>query len=190
MIGFGSVLTDDWETAKSQDNLVTESIPTTSYSTLIFNTQKEYLTQEVRQALNMAINRDVLVNGLLMGEGTPIMTPIAPVNPYYNDKVQVQYDPERAKEMLAEAGFPAGQTLKFFISSGSSITERCAALIVQDFANVGVQVQIEQMDLFQSYASLYQSASFRHSASGCEKETPTHHSAGGCAKRLQPAFRM
>ena len=146
MIGFGSVLTDDWETAKSQDNLVTESIPTTSYSTLIFNTQKEYLTQEVRQALNMAINRDVLVNGLLMGEGTPIMTPIAPVSPYYNDKVQVQYDPEKAKEMLAEAGFPAGQTLKFFISSGSSITERCAALIVQDFANVGVQVQIEQMD--------------------------------------------
>ena len=94
----------------------------------------------------MAINRDVLVNGLLMGEGTPIMTPIAPVSPYYNDKVQVQYDPEKAKEMLAEAGFPAGQTLKFFISSGSSITERCAALIVQDFANVGVQVQIEQMD--------------------------------------------
>lgn len=41
------------------------------------------------------------------------MTPIAPVSPYYNDKVQVQYDPEKAKEMLAEAGFPAGQTLKF-----------------------------------------------------------------------------
>ena len=61
LIGFGSVLTDDWETAKSQDNLVTESVPTTSYTTLIFNTQKEYLTQEVRQALNMAINRDVLV---------------------------------------------------------------------------------------------------------------------------------
>ena len=39
-----------------------------------------------------------------------------------------------------------GQTLKFFISSGSSITERCAALIVQDFANVGVNVEIEQMD--------------------------------------------
>ena len=105
LIGFGSVLTDDWETAKSQDNLVTESVPTTSYTTLIFNTQKEYLTQEVRQALNMAINRDVLVNGLLMGEGTPIMTPIAPVSPYYNDKVQVQYDPEKAKEMLAEAGW-------------------------------------------------------------------------------------
>ena len=40
LIGFGSVLTDDWETAKSQDNLVTESVPTTSYTTLIFNTQK------------------------------------------------------------------------------------------------------------------------------------------------------
>lgn len=146
MIGYGSILTDDWETAKAQENLVTESIETTSYTTLIFNTQKEYLTQEVRQALNMAINRQVLVDGLLMGEGTTMSTPIAPISPYYNENAQVTYDPEKAKEMLAEAGFPEGQTLKFFISSGSAITERCAALLVQDFANVGVKVEIEQMD--------------------------------------------
>ena len=64
---------------------------------------------------------------------------------YVNGKM-VYFPSSKAKEMLAEAGFPAGQTLKFFISSGSSITERCAALIVQDFANVGVNVEIEQMD--------------------------------------------
>lgn len=146
MIGYGSVITDDWEMAKSQENLTTQSVPTTSYSTLIFNTQKEYLTQEVRQALNMAINRQILVDGLLLGEGTPIITPIAPISPYYNDAVEVVYDPETAKQMLADAGFPADQTLKFFISSGNAITERCAALIVQNFAEVGVKVEIEQMD--------------------------------------------
>ena len=79
---------------------------------------------------------------------------------------RVQYDPEKAKEMLAEAGFPAGQTLKFFISSGSSITERCAALIVQDFANVGVNVEIEQMDfatlMSRMLCLLYTSASSLH----------------------------
>lgn len=146
LIGYGSILTDDWETAKAQENLTTQSIPTTSYTTLIFNTQKDYLTQEVRQALNMAINRDILVNGLLMGEGQSIITPIAPISPYYNDKVEVVYDPATAKQMLEEANFPFDQTLKFFISSGNAITERCAALLVQNFAEVGVKVEIEQMD--------------------------------------------
>lgn len=146
MIGYGSILTDDWETAKAQENLVTESVETTSYSTLIFNTQKEYLTQEVRQALSMAINRQTLVDGLLMGEGTPIITPISPISPYYNEEVEVWYDPEKAKSMLEEANFPFDQTLQFYISSGNSITERCAALIVQDLANVGVKVEIIQVD--------------------------------------------
>ncbi len=48
----------------------------------------------------MAINRDVLVNGLLMGEGTPIITPIAPVSPYYNDKVQVHTILKKQKRCL------------------------------------------------------------------------------------------
>ena len=154
MIGFGSVLTDDWETAKSQDNLVTESIPTTSYSTLIFNTQKEYLTQEVRQALNMAINRDVLVNGLLMGEGTPIMTPIAPVSPYYNDKVQVQYDPEKAKEILEAAGcemgddgfyYRDGEKVGFVISvsAGDQVRIDMAQIAAQELKEIGMDVSVE-----------------------------------------------
>ena len=145
LIGFGSVLTDDWETAKSQDNLVTESVPTTSYTTLIFNTQKEYLTQEVRQALNMAINRDVLVNGLLMGEGTPIMTPIAPVSPYYNDKVQVQYDPEKAKELLAEAGYADGFDTSICVNDNQERTEACQAIQAM-LAEVGINCEVEVME--------------------------------------------
>ena len=146
LIGFGSVLTDDWETAKSQDNLVTESVPTTSYTTLIFNTQKEYLTQEVRQALNMAINRDVLVNGLLMGEGTPIMTPIAPVSPYYNDKVQVQYDPEKAKELLAEAGYPDGFEVTFDAPNDRYMNdEQIAQAVAGYLEKVGIKVNLNLM---------------------------------------------
>ena len=151
LIGFGSVLTDDWETAKSQDNLVTESVPTTSYTTLIFNTQKEYLTQEVRQALNMAINRDVLVNGLLMGEGTPIMTPIAPVSPYYNDKVQVQYDPEKAKELLAEAGWDSSRTLKMAVTSAR---ESMAAIIQQNLAEAGITIDVQTVELATMFSGL------------------------------------
>lgn len=146
MIGYGSIAIDDWELANEQENLVVESIPTTSYTTLIFNTQKDYMTQEVRQALSMAINRQVLVDALLQGQGEAIVTPFCSVSPYYNENVEVWYNPEQAKTMLEAANFPFGQTLKFYISSGSSQTERTAALIVQDLEKVGVKVQIEQVD--------------------------------------------
>ncbi|MGN0203048.1 MAG: ABC transporter substrate-binding protein, partial [Coprococcus sp.] len=67
-------------------------------------------------------------------------------SPYYNADVEVWYDPDEAKSMLEEAGFPFDQTLKFYISSGSSQTERTAALIVQDLQKIGVKVQIEQVE--------------------------------------------
>lgn len=146
MIGYGSILIDDWELANQQENLVTESIPTTSYTTMIFNTAKPYMTQEVRQALSMAINRDVLIQAILQGEGEAIVTPISSVSPYYNENIEVWYDPDKAKSMLEEAGFPFDQTLVFYISSGSSATERTAALIAQDLQKIGVKVRIEQVD--------------------------------------------
>ena len=146
MVGYGSILIDDWELAKQQENLVTESIPTTSYTTMIFNTAKPYMTQEVRQALSMAINRDVLIQAILQGEGEAVVTPISSVSPYYNENVEVWYDPDKAKSMLEEAGFPFDQTLVFYISSGSSATERTAALIAQDLQKIGVKVRIEQVD--------------------------------------------
>ena len=146
VIGYGSILIDDWELAKQQENLVTESIPTTSYTTMIFNTAKPYMTQEVRQALSMAINRDVLIQAILQGEGEAVVTPISSVSPYYNENIEVWYDPDKAKSMLEEAGFPFDQTLVFYISSGSSATERTAALIAQDLQKIGVKVRIEQVD--------------------------------------------
>lgn len=146
MIGYGSILIDDWALAQEQDNLVTESFPTTSYSTLIFNTDKDYLSQPVRQALSMAINREALIQAALQGEGEAIVTPISSLSPYYNSDVKVWYDPEKAKELLTEAGFPFDQTLNFYISSSSSTTGRVAALIVQDLANVGVKVEVTQED--------------------------------------------
>ncbi len=146
MIGYGSIATDDWELANEQENLVVQSVPTTSYSTLIFNTQKEYLTQEVRQALSMAINRQAQVDALLLGQGEAIVTPFCSLSPYYNEEVEVWYDPDTAKKMLEEANFPFDQTLKFYIAAGNSATERSAALIVQDLEKVGVKVQIEQVD--------------------------------------------
>lgn len=72
---------------------------------MAINTEKDYLPPKVRQAIDMAINRDAIVSGLLKGEGEPAFGPFATSHKYYDDVVNVGYNPEKAKELLAEAGW-------------------------------------------------------------------------------------
>ncbi len=63
----------------------------------------------VRQALSMAIQRDVLANGVLKGEFPPTATMLPPDIPGYNPDSALGEDAEKAKELLAEAGYPNGE---------------------------------------------------------------------------------
>ncbi|MCL2703910.1 MAG: peptide ABC transporter substrate-binding protein [Defluviitaleaceae bacterium] len=144
--GLGAILLDDWGMAKEQNNLITESIPTQSYQMLIINTQKPYMTERARQAFSMAINRDVLVNSLLQGEGVSIVTPISPISPYYNPAVEVWFDPDLAKQILEEENFPFDQELVFLVPTGNTTRERAAVLIQQDFQRIGANVRIQSVD--------------------------------------------
>lgn len=143
---YGGVPLDDWEMAKEQDNLACESVETTGYQMLIFNAEKEYMTQEVRQALSMAIDRSALVEQLLQGEGQAIVTPLSPLSPYYDDSVEVWFDQDEAKSMLEDAGFPFDQKLTFAVPTGNTVREKAATMIVEDLKKIGVQAEINQAD--------------------------------------------
>lgn len=69
---YGSIPLTDWDMAQEQDNLTAESVPTTSYTTFIMNESKEYMTEKVREAINMAIDRETLVQAFLKGQGQVI----------------------------------------------------------------------------------------------------------------------
>ena len=142
----GGIPLDDWALAQQQDNLNTESIVTTGYQMFIINTQNELLTQPVRQAISMAIDRDTLVNQLLQGEGEAIVTPICSVNPYYNPEVEVWFDPDEAKKILEEENFPMDQKLIFSVPTGNATRERAATLIAEDLGKIGLNVEIRQVD--------------------------------------------
>ena len=65
--------------------------------------------QEVRLAINHAIDRNAIVQGLYGGFGTPAVNPMPPTVWGYNRSVQAYpYDPAKAKALLAQAGFPNG----------------------------------------------------------------------------------
>ena len=75
-----------------------------------FNTEKEPFTDKrVRQALNMAVNRDAIIEAVYQGAGVKAKNPIPPTIWSYNDATtDYEYDPEKAKALLADAGFSDG----------------------------------------------------------------------------------
>ena len=73
---------------------------------LAFNAEKKpFDNKRVRQALNMAINKEAIMKAVYQGAGQPAKNPIPPTIWSYNDTVKdYPYDPAKAKELLAEAG--------------------------------------------------------------------------------------
>jgi peptide/nickel transport system substrate-binding protein len=102
----------------------------------------------VRQALNYAVDADAIIENLLGGYGTRVASPIGPGYLGYNPDVEpYPYDPERAKALLAEAGYPDGfETVMDISTADRSDT---AEAVVGQLAEVGVDVTIQAFDLAQ-----------------------------------------
>src|SRR5699024_7894319 len=75
-----------------------------------FNVQKSPLdNKKLRQAISHAIDREAIVDALYAGYGTPAVNPLPPNYLGYNDEVEgYPYDIDKAKELLAEAGYEDG----------------------------------------------------------------------------------
>lgn len=115
----------------------------TGYITL--NTRMKPLDDvKVRQALNMAINKDRIVR-IVNGRATPANQPLPPLMPGYDkDYKGYAYDPARAKELLKEAGYPDGFATVLY-STNTDPQPRIAQAIQQDLAAVGVKAEIKSL---------------------------------------------
>ena len=101
---------------------------------------------KVRQALAHAIDRQAIIDGAMFGFGTPIGTHFAPHNPAYVDLTgQSAYDPERAKALLAEAGFPDGFTTTLKLPP-PSYARRGGEIIAAQLRAVGIQTEITNLE--------------------------------------------
>jgi dipeptide transport system substrate-binding protein len=114
---------------------------------LAYNTtQAPFDKPEVRKALNMAINKQAIVDGVFQGAATPAKNPIPPTMWSYNNAVEDdKYDPEAAKKMLEEAGVK-DLSMKVWampVARPYMLNARRAAELIQsDLAAVGVKAEI------------------------------------------------
>ena len=100
----------------------------------------------VRKALAHAIDRQAIIDGAMFGYGTPIGTHFAPHNPAYVDLTgKSHYDPESAKALLAEAGYPDGFTTTLKLPP-PSYARRGGEIIAAQLRAVGIETEIVNLE--------------------------------------------
>jgi peptide/nickel transport system substrate-binding protein len=101
---------------------------------------------KVREAMAHAIDRQAIIDGAMFGLGTPIGTHFAPHNPDYVDlTADSAYDPEKAKALLAEAGFAEGFTTTLKLPP-PSYARRGGEIIAAQLREVGIQTEITNLE--------------------------------------------
>lgn len=101
--------------------------------------------RRVRQAIAHAVDREALVKGALMGAGEPLATPLVKQVFGHDPSIRAYpYDPEKAKKLLAEAGWPDGFETVLATPSGRYIRDREVASAVADMlGKVGIRARVK-----------------------------------------------
>lgn len=100
----------------------------------------------VREAVAHAIDRQAIIDGAMYGVGTPIGTHFAPHNPDYVDLTALSnFDPEKSRKLLAEAGLPDGFTTTLKLPP-PSYARRGGEIIAAQLRAVGIQAEIENQE--------------------------------------------
>ncbi len=118
---------------------------------LAMNVQKPpFDNKVVRQALNMAIDKDAIVAAVYQGAGAAAKNPIPPTIWSYDDAIQAYpYDPEKAKAMLAEAGVTDLKTDLWYMPVQRPYNpdaKKMAELMQADLAKVGITAELKTFE--------------------------------------------
>lgn len=111
------------------------------------NVEKEPFTDKrVRQAMNYAINRQAMIDMVKNGRALPASGILPPGMFGYNEDLEgYDYNPEKAKELLEEAGYPDGFEVTFQYNT-SEEHNRIAEALQAQYAQVGIDINLQNLD--------------------------------------------
>lgn len=131
------------ESLKKDGNLTVAAKPSYRYYFVWFNAQKDpYKDKRVRQAMNYALDVKTLLQTLMKDTAVPMDAPIPPTVFGYAPQPPYTYDPKKAKQLLADAGFPNGFETSMIWNPGSGPQDREIAQAMFSYWNaIGIKVK-------------------------------------------------
>jgi len=125
------------------------------------NSRKPFSDVRVRRAMAHAIDRKAIIEGAMFGYGTPIGSHMSPINPSYVDLTWMYpHDPEKAKQLLTEAGYPDGFEAVIKLPSMYPYSVRSGEIITDLFKRVGIKLKIELIEWGQWIDRVYRNADY------------------------------
>lgn len=139
----------DLASLTNNPNISIQKIQALNISYLSFNLKKPPTDKrEVREALDIAIDRNAIFKALFpRGDAMQAVSAFPPAIPGYNKSLKNEFDPVKAKALLAKAGFPNGFEIDLWALPVQRPTnpngQLMAQLIQQDWAKIGVKANIK-----------------------------------------------
>jgi len=136
-------------------NTTTDVIMAMNHSRKPFNDLK------VRQAITLAVDRKAIIQGAVAGYGTPIGSHMDPTNPYYLDLSGLYpYNPDKAKQLLGEAGYPTGFGAVLKLPEPYAYARRSGEIIADQLSKVGIKLIIEVIPMGQWVERVFKNAEY------------------------------
>jgi peptide/nickel transport system substrate-binding protein len=132
---------------KDDKDIVMDSVATSTWDGVIMNTaQKPFDDEQVRRAVELALDKKALTDIALFGNGSPTHTMIPPSHAFYNDELPInQVDIDQAKKLLAEAGYGDGFDITLYVPVGRPTRERLGLGVADMLSDIGVKANIQRV---------------------------------------------
>ncbi len=142
-----TIPTSEVKRLKDKKNLTVLGSPTTRVVFIGMNAKnfEPFNNPKVRQALNYAVDKDAIITGVLDGYATKVATISTPQYEGYDAAVTpYEYNPEKAKQLLAEAGYADGFKVDFSATNASMNGVDVVQAIAGQLAKVGIVCNVVQ----------------------------------------------
>ncbi len=144
------------------------SEPMNAVQIMSLNTNNKILSDErVRRAMAMAIKKDDVIAAAMFGYGDAIGSHLPPTSPdYYDANSIIEYNPEKAKELLKEAGYENGFDIKMALPKNYQLHVDAGQVIADQLSKIGINVKIDIIEWGTWLSEVYGAKNFETTVVG------------------------
>ena len=131
------------ELEKNKDLVVSSESSNRIYYMGLNANYEPFDNAKVREAINYVVDQQKIIDDILYGQGNPLKSSISSKSPAFTDEYfKASYDLDKAKKLLAEAGYKDGFKFEVTVSTATQDYEDTAVLLQSELKKIGVDMKI------------------------------------------------